>query len=350
MPAPQKTQPIQQDDDWEGSVAAASRGGLDAATLGLADQASAATDATLAMMRGQDWYNKYKSDRAQQTAQTQYDAQHHAFAQRTGQLIGTVIGMAVTDGMTAPQATRIAFTAPKLEASVVRALRPWAAAGGVGAGASVGGQGLSDFASGHVSSPQTYLSDAAGGAVGGVATLARSPAAGAAAQALVSGATQSALTGQPMQFDDIEKNALAGAYLGVLGHGLGKDWSNSLDWRTKGQLGEDMAKATSSILGDEIQTGKIRSVKVSGGRTIPDHVTNQGPVEAKFGYKAELSRRQKEAFNELPDYSVYHFLPDDVGRITGGLLALANAQSSGRNKPPRTAAKNSSWLGLDLAD
>jgi hypothetical protein len=68
--------------------------------------------------------------------------------------------------------------------------------------------------------------------------------------------------------------------------------------------------------------GRYAGIKVSGGRTIPDLVTDRGAVEAKFGRSAKLSDRQKEAFNELSDYHVHHFLPQDIGRGAGGLLAI----------------------------
>ncbi len=318
--------------DWndvEDSLGAGWRGATDAATLGLADNATAAIDATAAMARGRNWFDRYKSDRTQQTAQNQYDAQHHALAQHLGQAIGTVVGIAATDGLTAAPAAsaRIAFSTPTLGADLVRLVRPWGAAAGVGAGVDVAGQGLSDAAKGQLSSPQTYLSDAAGGAVGGMATLARSPAAGAAADAVVNGLTHSALTGEPVPVGDMEKNALAGAYVGLLGHAAGSQWADNLDWRDKGDLGEYMAKRTSDILGDGIRPDLNPRYKVSGGTTVADHVTDRGPVEAKFGDSARLSKRQREASKELPVYDIYHFLPEDVGRITGGLLALANAQN-----------------------
>jgi hypothetical protein len=316
--------------DLEGDLGAGWNAGVNTATLGLADKVGAASAATLSALRGQDWYNRYKDVRDQQTARDQFDASHHAFARRVGQAVGTIAGIAATDGLTAAPAAsaRIAFTAPELEptvASMIRYLRPWGAAAGVGAGAGVVGQGAADAASGHISDPQTYASDALGGAAGGIGTLARSPALGAAADAVVNGAAHSALTGQPISPIDMAENALAGGYLGLLGHVAGTQWADNLDWREKGRLGEFMAKRTSNILGDDVAKG-LR-FDVSGGKTLSDHVADGAPVEAKFGYKARLSKRQNEAFNELPDYRVYHFLPPDVGRITGGLLAMANAQS-----------------------
>jgi hypothetical protein len=322
--APQQGYGLQ---DLEGDLAAGWNGGVDAATLGLADPVGAASAATYDALRGRDWFNSYKDVRAQQTARDRYDAAHHALARNAGQAIGTIVDMAATDGLTAaPVGARIAFTKPVLEptvASMVRYLRPWGAAAGVGAGASLAGQGVSDMASGHLSSPQTYAADAIGGAAGGMATLQRGPTAGAAADSLASGAARSALTGQPMDLDEMERNALGGSYLGVLGHVAATKAADNLPWTKKGKLGEFMAERTSNILGDQIDREHPKRFNVSGGKTVADHVTDQGAVEAKFGWSAKLSKRQNEAFRELPDYHVYHFLPEDVGRITGGLLALA---------------------------
>ncbi len=316
-------------DDVEGALGAGWRGGLDAATLGLANKATAASSATWDAIQGKNWLQSYDGVRTNQQAQDGYDAVHHPIARQVGGALGTVAGLLATDGMTAgPVASaRIASLAPRMLAptaeSAVRVLRPWAAAAGVGATTSVAGQGYLDALSGHFSSPQTYLANAAGGAVGGVATLARSPAAGAAADAAISGLTHAALTGQPVQVDDMEKSALLGSYIGLLGHVSGTTWADDLDWRDKGKLGDFLAERQSNILGDDV-LGRQKYFKTSGGKTRVDHVTDKGKVEAKFGYSAALSDRQTEAFNQFPDYFVYHYLPDDVGKITGGLLAIGS--------------------------
>jgi hypothetical protein len=334
MTQPQRTaqpQTAKNIDDLNRGLLAAWRGALDSATLGLADKGVAAAQATLDTAGGRDWGRSYDATRAQQTAEDQFEQAHFPAYRQSGEVAGAIAPLLLTDGLTAmPSAARIAFTAPKLApdlASAVRFARPWAAVAGAGAGVSVAGQGVSDAASGHLSSPQTYAADMAGGAAAGLATLARSPTAGAAAGAGASALTYSALTGQPIDWGDTAKNAVAGSTIGLLGHFVGTQASNSLAWRDKGQFGEWLARQTSNILGDDItpppeNSSRYAGIDVSGGKTIPDLVTDQGPVEAKFGRSARLSKRQGEAFNELDNYHVYHFLPEDIGRITGGLLAI----------------------------
>jgi len=318
--------------DLNAGLLAAGRGALDSATLGLADKGVAAAQATLDAAGGGDWGRRYDAARARQTAEDQFEQANFPAYRHAGEVAGAVGPLLLTDGLTtAATAGRIAFTAPKLApdaASVVRFARPWGAAAGVGAGASVAGQAASDFYSGHPSSPQTYAADMAGGAAAGLATLARSPAAGAAADAGAHALANSALTGQPIDWDGASKDAVLGGYVGLLGHNAGTQELNDPASMTKGQFGDWLARRTSDLLGDTITPlpkpgGRYPGVKVSGGNTIPDVVTDNGLIEAKFGRSATLKPRQKEAFNELDNYHVYHFLPEDIGRITGGLLATA---------------------------
>jgi hypothetical protein len=325
--------------DFGGSLGAGGRGFFDGLTLGLDKPVGAAMSAAEdALTRGQNWFDSYKDHRANLAAQDQYDEAHHAMARHAGQAIGTIVGIGVTDGMSAgPEVSaRIAPLAPKMVdptvKSLVRVLRPWGAAAFAGAGVSVGTQGVSDAASGHLSDLPTYIASAAGGAAGGIGTLARSPAIGASADAAVSEATHSALTGQPLRLSQMENNALMGGYAGLLGHIMGTNWSNSLSPKQKGELGENMAEAYSDILGDK-HLGSQQKVQLSEGYTRADHVTDNGPVEAKFGYSADLSKRQRQARSELSNYTIDHFLPPDVGRITGGLLALANSPAKTHGAP-----------------
>ena len=283
-----------------------------------------------AALQGDDWLSKYQADRTQQQARDQYDALHHPIAQRVGQAVGTAASLLATDGLTAPAgAARIGFTASRLAGgSALRALTPWAAAGGAGAVANVAGQGFTDAMTGHLSDLPTYASDAVGGAVGGIATLARSPSAGAAASAAASGLTHSALTGTPLDFDQMSRDAVAEGAFGVLGHVSGTQWAQDLSRKQKGDLGEYLAKRTAQLYGNKV-TGSHESITLSNGRkTIVDHQTTAGPIEAKFGNSAKLSTNQKFADKTLPDYNILHYLPTDIGRFTGGVLSLGSAHSS----------------------
>ena len=319
-----------------GGLLAFGRGGFDSASFGLGDKGVAAIQAGADALQGQNWAQRYGAIRAQQQAQDRYDQTHYGAYRNAGEVSGALLSLLATDGLSAgATAGRIAFTAPKVVdmASAVRAARPWAAAAGVGAGATVGGQFVSDIGQGRPSNAQTYLADALGGAAGGLATLKRGASAGAGAAAATTGAVQW-LTGQPVDVADLSKAAVASGHIGRLSHNVATEKANDLHFTEKGKLGDWLAAKTSQIYGDEIKpppAGNVRhaGVEVSGGHTIPDlllgvdGIEADVPVEAKFGYKAELSKRQKEAFNELPNYFVYHFLPSDIGRVSGGLLSAA---------------------------
>ena len=332
MVVPRKATPEEQA-ELDAQLQAFGRGGLDALSFGLADKGVAATKAAVDAAFGGHFSESYGATRAHQIALDRYEETRYPAFRNTGEVLGAVLPLVVTDGLTAgPSAGRIAFQTGRVQGalqSAVRAARPFGAAAGAGAGAGITGQVVSDTLSRHLSSPQTYLADALGGAAGGTATLARSPAAGAAVSAAVGQGAQSLLADQPYDFAAAAKNATAGTYAGLLGHVGGARCSNGLDRRAKGRLGEWLAARTAQILGDEITPlplGKSRypGLKVSGGKTIPDLMTSRGPVEAKFGWQAALSPRQTEATQQIPNYLVQHFLPPDIGRITGGLLATSN--------------------------
>lgn len=326
------------------------RGLLDSASLGLADPGVAATKAAVDAAFGADFWGSYHAARTQQRALDQYEQTHYPAYRNVGEAAGAIAPLLLSDGLTlAPTAGRIGFTAPRAADAVglaMKRIRPYGYAGAAGALASVAGQGVLDAAKDDVSSPETYASDALGGAVGGMATLKRSVAAGAAAGAAVAGGAYSALTGQPFDYAAAAKDANGANLVGLGGYFAGRTLSNGLHFQTKGKLGDWMAGTTSEILGEKVrplEEGRQRhhGVKVSGGQTIPDHMISEdprfekdSPLEAKFGWDAKLSKRQTEANNELPNYVVRHFLPPDVGRITGGLLAIANIKGPSQIPPP----------------
>ena len=299
---------------------------VDTLTFGLANKAGAAVQATWDALHGKDWGAGYNAARAEQAAEDQYDQQHHPFMRRLGQGSGLLMTIGAADLPAAASlgakriAPLISFGDHSLSA-VTRALRPVAAAAATGSGLSVAGQLASDTVTGRPSSPQTYLADAAGGGANALATLAHSPVAGAAADSFVNEGVRSLLTGQPFEFGDAAKGAVLGGLLGGVGFGSGKDWSDGLNNRQKGQLGELMADVHLNLLGDGVDQTANKAFPVSGGKTIADHVTLAGdPAEAKFGTSARLTPRQTEANAQLPGYQIFHYVPPDVGKLTGGLL------------------------------
>jgi hypothetical protein len=290
----------------------------------------------------------------QSDAQEERDELLYPNSRKIGQIGGTVIPILVTGGASAaPQAfSRIAPLAAKTSGWSSRALAqhigPQVAIGVAGGVGSAGTQIVVDAAD---PTRSVNIADAAGAFVGGgsgaLATLHKGPRAGATTEAFLTELTRSRLSGEPMSWDAVGDGALAGSYAGRLAGEVGVRWSNGLPsskYRKGGRkvskegLGELMGETLSRLRLEGVGGRQVRDVfKVSGGQTIPDHVTRVGePREDKFGFGALPTSRQREAIAELPDYRVFHFTPDDVGKAAGGLAALIAGQAASQPEQYKT--------------
>jgi hypothetical protein len=126
-----------------------------------------------------------------------------------------------------------------------------------------------------------------------------------------------------------------GAALGFVGGKAASDVTNGWPAVKKGDVGEQLSKIKSKVLGDNIIGAKktfqkgftTRADLILQGAT-PD--TPRG-VEAKFGPRATLSDPQKYALGALEPlgrYYVDHWLPPDVAKAIGGLLGIQGSQMS----------------------
>jgi len=329
-------------------------GAMDAASMGMAERAIALHIATLRPGSG-NMIEKYNKMREIQKAADEYEAEHYAAARNIGSVAGTVASIASTGGASAAPAgfVRIAPHAAKatgwsLKAAAQR-LGPQAAIAATGAATSVGSQAATDLATGRPTSVADLIGATAGGASGALATLYAGPRAGAVAEAGVTETTRAVVAREPISLEAIERDAVAGAYLGSLGASAGVDWSSGLPWNksarkrakrwiSKEELRDRMSEIKSVLRGEGVQKRQVYH-KVSGGNTRADHNTRDGkPVEGKFGFGTELSKRQNEAKAELPDYRIDQFTPDDIGKALGGFLALIGGQAAGRPEDePQTA-------------
>jgi len=169
----------------------------------------------------------------------------------------------------------------------------------------------------RLSSPEDLAGAFAGGVVGGRARglgARRATALGAAATSLF----QDGANRRPPSLERAGQAAVAGAYLGPLAYGAGQAWSNGLSRAAKGVLGERMGAVRSALNGRVRKVGKKEPEPVAdtGRYTLPDGRSGPFLFEDKFGYWARLSHAQKLARRHFGDrYVIYHFTPDDVGRL-----------------------------------
>ena len=321
-------------------VAAGVNGAGDALTMGLGDKYVAWRLAGMGIGRGANIFDRYTSIRAAQEARDHYDAEHYGAARRIGGAVGVAGSIAVTGGFGAGAgAARIAPHVPRLVGAGVRGaarrLAPQVAAATGGAISSVAGQSASDAATRRVSSPQAYVASAAGGGAGGVAALHGGPRSAAATESIIDEVVHSALTAEPISVEDIERGMVGGVYAGRLGEVEGIARADALPsgfnkhdkGLTKEKLGEFLSDTKTRLYGLDRPKKQVYR-PVSGGKTKVDQETSLGElVEVKFGNRARLSTRQKEAVKELPDYTVDHWLPRDIGQALGGFFALIGGQA-----------------------
>jgi hypothetical protein len=331
-----------------GAANAGVRSAGNAISLGLADNADAATGALFGRGGPGDFGRRYQNQLAEQHAADRQAAREHPFASRTGEVLGTLGGIFAADApAVAGVAARMLPEGIDVLNAVQRAKRIGFIPEGLGTMSAVGGgtvggaiQLASDAAQGRRTSLQDFLGAVGGGVVAGAGAVRRGPVLGAAA----GGASTALLQGEDP--DSAMRAATASAYGGRILGTLGEQVSSALPSRVKGDLGERLTFAKSWARGEPVPLEKSPSPRVaanlpgaeeglagpqipitlSNGRTtIADWNTYWGrALEAKFGVSARLKGAQRLAPGELgSSYRPDHWLPSDIGNFAGGWLGPA---------------------------
>jgi hypothetical protein len=153
--------------------------------------------------------------------------------------------------------------------------------------------------------------------LGGAAAGKVGPRAAGAAEGLLTSAIQDLLNGRPIDWQQAGQSAAAGQYGAAIGAEAGKSWSDGLPPAAKGQLGESLGEARSTLNGLRRDwVGKTKDPLPNRSGWIPDGRHGRIKFEDKFGYDASLSPNQVLAQAHLGnDFVLYHSTPDDIGRL-----------------------------------
>lgn len=251
-------------------------------------------------------------------------------AGRAGKLIGTAEKLGGATAKLSARAEKFISGAGKvgdrIKQTTPLTLRERAVIGGAGGVTGVGGQAFSDATSGHLSSFGDYAGAALGGGVNGLMAIKGRPALAGAAGGAATSLAQDEFNGRAPSLEHAALSAsmsgLGGAVAGVMGHAT----AARLDKKAKEKLGELGSRIRTRARGDRTVSTKKQRLYLSDRKyTYPDQRTASNQmVESKFGVWADLSERQKQAYRELgPGYRVDHFLPRDIGAVTGLLGAQA---------------------------
>lgn len=319
-------------------------------TLGLADKGEAVLEASLGVRNPGDWRDQYERAFEAQSERNANDAKYRPRAQTIGYIGGGLLGMAaggpIVEGVAArylaPSAAfvRQAKTTQRL-APLGRGLKNslyWSGVAGAGGAAlSVSGRAALDFAERKASSPGSYAAAASAGAADGMATMRLGPGAGGAIGGGVYAATNAALDGRDVSVRDVASSALQGNLIGRGAGAVGTLLSHRLPSMVKGDLGEFLSRWRSKIEGDDIILKQKyfelpeRPFYPRKHKTRVDLVTAKGKrIEAKFGFEPTLSSAQLRAVDELQDYVVEHWLPQDAGKLYGGAVSSSNVGQTDR--------------------
>jgi hypothetical protein len=161
---------------------------------------------------------------------------------------------------------------------------------------------------------------------------------------------QDLLNGRPVSLPQAAQSAFAGDIFGGLGGSIGRKWSNGLSQTEKGRLGENLGALRSESNGQgrfrtsrRAPLGPEQTAPLKGKGTFwkPDGLAGPPPTgsepqwpdlfEDKFGYQARLSTNQELARqNWGPRFRLNHFLPDDIGLMSGVPAATFGAQAVNR--------------------
>jgi len=257
-------------------------------------------------------------------ARDRYDAAHYGTARTIGQVVGTGAQIAVlgpTEGLV-NGGVRIAEATPLIAREI-------GMLGGAGALTGVGGQAVSDVIRGRPGSVGDYLGAATGGGAGALLSRGGLASYAGALDGGVTSMAQDLFNGRAPSIHRAREAALGGGVMGTVGGLIGRRGADILTRKRKEQLGEDFSRLRTWARGDKtIEGAKRREHLQGGGYTYPDQRTvGDALIESKFGLKARLSNRQRQAYNQLPNYRIDHGLPRDVGAILGLPLAQFGYQA-----------------------
>lgn len=298
-------------------------------TFGGADSLAAGLDA-LIPANGQGIQQRYAAHLAAEQARDAYDAAHRPAAQQLG--AGAATAISLFGGLAGPE---------RIKGAAVQSARETAALLGAGGISGLTLQSLSDAAAHRPGDWRDLVGAAVGGVLGGAALrldAGRAAAVGSAATT----AAQEMLHGRSVSLDDVGRSAAAGRAVGALAGLAGGQGAQNLSSQTKGRLGETLGAVRSAINQMEREPGPKKLFKPAGwaAGTYPDGRSGATLFEDKFGLKAALSKGQQIAQNVLgPNYIIYHFLPEDVGKIlslplTGLAPQLLQQQPTGDPAAP----------------
>jgi len=195
--------------------------------------------------------------------------------------------------------------------------------GGAGALSGAGGQAVADVARGKLGSIGDYVGAALGGTAGALVSRGGMASYGGAVDGGVTSMAQDIFNGRAPSIERAREAASSGGVVGTFGGIFGRAASNNITRKEKELLGEEFSRLRTWARGDKTKViGKRRLYLDKRNYTYPDQRTYRGTterdiVESKFGRRAELSKQQKRAYRQLPNYRVDHTLPQDVGVSIG---------------------------------
>lgn len=295
-------------------------GAQDAFTFGVGDRAYASVRALADASQGEGLARSYSRHYAGAQALDAYDEAHHPIARTIGEIAGTAAQIAASGGL---EGAFVAGTrVPQATGLISREI---ATVGGLGGGAGVGGQAISDIGQGRLGSFGDYGGAAVGGVAGALAALRGRAAESGAIGGATTSLAQDIFNGRHPSWERAREAAGGGALIGGTVGAGGRLWSDNLEWRTKGQLGEALSPLRTLARWDATIPGAKTAERLGNGKyTIPDSRTYGGEiVESKFGKSARLSQRQRQAYNlPIPNYRVDSFVPSDVGVALGTGTAI----------------------------
>lgn len=152
----------------------------------------------------------------------------------------------------------------------------------------------------------------------------------------VTSAAQDLFNGRPISVERAGESAILGNLFGGLGGAYGRAESSALSSRAKGRLGEGLGDIRSTINGQRRVWGPKFRDRIEGTEKYwyPDAVSDNLRFEDKFGLNADLTPNQELARSALgADFQLYHFMPADIGNLTGAPASAAAPQTI--NRRPR---------------
>jgi hypothetical protein len=208
---------------------------------------------------------------------------------------------------------------------------------GIGAGLNAGTQMLG-------ASDRTTPGDVAAAALGGALQAAKLPSleaargvadlvyrarlvptAATATTAAIESLTGDILSGRTPSVERA-KDAAAMAAIGQrVGERAARLYAHGLSRAEKEKLGEKLSLMRTGMRGEKTRTTEKTKEKLEGpGYWVPDQRTTEGNIEAKFGYRAALTKRQTQARAEGSLNRVDQWTPNHIGSVGsafGGMVA-----------------------------